>query len=56
MDKIWKTALRESISEVFSTMFFLVPEEDDTLAESLAGNRAQAWLEGWLEGDRSEPA
>ena len=52
MDKIWKTALRESISEVFSTMFFLVPEEDDTLAESLVGNRAQAWLEGWLEVTR----
>lgn len=52
MDKIWKTALRESISEVFSTMFFLVPEEDPSLAESLTGNRAQAWLEGWLEVTR----
>lgn len=49
MDKIWKTALRESISEVFSTMFFMVPEEDASLAGSLAGNSAGAWLEGWLE-------
>jgi hypothetical protein len=54
MDKIWKTALRESISEVFSTMFFLVPEEDAALAESLAGNSVDAWLEGWLEMTKGE--
>ncbi len=54
MDKIWKTALRESISEVFSTMFFLVPEEEPSLAESMAGYQAEAWLEGWLEVTRGE--
>jgi hypothetical protein len=54
MDKIWKTALRESISEVFSTMFFLVPEEDAELAGSLAGNPSAAWLEGWLEVTKGE--
>ena len=54
MDKIWKKALKESISEVFSTMFFLVPEEDASLAEALAGNQAGAWLEGWLEVTKGE--
>lgn len=49
MEQTWTTALRESISEVFSTMFFMVPEEDDSLAASLAGSQARGWLEGWLE-------
>lgn len=54
MDQIWTTALRESISEVFSTMFFMVPEEDESLAQSLAGNQARGWLEGWLEVTRGQ--
>ncbi len=49
MEKTWTKALRDSISEVFSTMFFLVPDEDTSLAQSLAGNQAKGWLEGWLE-------
>jgi hypothetical protein len=49
MEKTWTKALRDSISEVFATMFFLVPEEDPSLAQSLAANQAIGWLESWLE-------
>lgn len=54
MEKIWTTALRDSISDVFSTMFFLVPEEDPSLAQALADKPAQHWLEGWLEVKQQE--
>ena len=50
MEKTWMTALRDSISETFSTMFFVVPEIDEELAEreggfhgGMAGIRA-AWM------------
>jgi hypothetical protein len=49
MDKTWTKALRDSISEVFSTMFFMVPEEDEGLADRLAAEDAAGWLEGWVE-------
>jgi hypothetical protein len=53
MDKTWTTALKGSISEVFSTMFFMVPEEDEGLAERLTGEDAAGWLEGWVDITRS---
>ena len=49
MDKTWTKALRDSISEVFSTMFFMVPEEEEGLADRLAAEDAAGWLEGWVE-------
>lgn len=49
MEQTWTTALKDSISEVFSTMFFMVPEEDESLLQTLAGEPANGWLEGWLE-------
>jgi hypothetical protein len=35
-------------------MFFMVPEEDEPLAQSLAGDQAEGWLEGWLEVTRGQ--
>jgi hypothetical protein len=52
MPQKWTKALKGSISEVFSTMFFMVLEQDP---EILAANRAkpaQDWMEGRLEVTR----
>lgn len=49
METNWTTALKESISEVFSTMFFLVVSEEPSLLSEVAGRPASGWLEGWLE-------
>jgi len=54
MEKTWTKALKASISDVFSTMFFMVPEEDPGLCQEMAGEDAQGWLEGRVELVREE--
>ena len=49
MQANWKMALKESISEVYSTMFFMVPEPAPELETELAGQPAGDWLEGLVE-------
>lgn len=49
MDKSWKKALRDSISDTFSTMFFVVPESDENILEGAEGKPVGGWLEGWIE-------
>lgn len=54
MSKSWSTALKDSISEVFSTSFFLVPEsyaEPIEVAHALA---AKGWYEGFLDFVRQD--
>ena len=52
MPNKWMKALKGSISDVFSTMFFMVLEEDpETPAANRAGP-AEGWMEGWLEVTR----
>lgn len=49
METDWNRALRASISEVFSTMFFMVPEWDPELTLRVGGMKAGGWLEGLVE-------
>lgn len=49
MEQDWNRALRSSISGVFSTMFFMVPEWDPELALKLGGVKATGWYEGWVD-------
>ncbi len=48
MEKIWIKALKDSISEVFDTMFFMVPVPEPGLAEKVADLPASGWYEGSL--------
>ncbi len=54
MQKIWTKALRDSISDVFSTMFFMVPEEAPDLEQSLAREAERSWVEGWVDMEGPE--
>jgi len=54
MQKIWTKALRDSISDVFSTMFFMVPEEVPDLKESLDEGPPRSWIEGWIDMEGPE--
>ena len=56
MEKTWTKALKESISEVFSTMFFMVPEEEPSLLESLSPEMVDGWLHGQLEVEHEDKA
>lgn len=49
MEMNWTKALLASISETFSTMFFVVPERDEDLFSEVKGDQADDWLEGWIE-------
>ena len=49
MEINWKTALRDSISNTFSTMFFLVPNEISEESAELGGTEAAGWVEASLE-------
>lgn len=49
MPEQWTKALKESISDVFSTMFFIILSEDNSLLGETRGLGADGWLEGWLE-------
>ena len=49
MKENWIKALKDSISETFSTMFFMVPDEEEQLDEQIGGQPAQGWIEGWAE-------
>lgn len=49
MDQIWSKALKGSISDVYSTMFFMIPEEAPDLPDRLAGEPSAGWFAGWLE-------
>jgi len=49
MEKIWTKALKDSISEVFSTMFFMVPEEEPSVLESIDPQDMEGWLHGQLD-------
>jgi hypothetical protein len=53
MDKEWNRALRSAISDVFATMFFIVPEWDPELALKLATQKAGGWYEGWVDFERA---
>jgi hypothetical protein len=56
MEIQWAKALRSSLTQVFSTMFFMVPEADPELTHILGPDSAQGWYEGGilftLEGKR----
>lgn len=54
MQETWMKALKDSISEVFATMFFMVPEELEGLPAEIAQIDASGWLEGWVEMTRGE--
>ena len=54
MQKTWTKALRDSISDVFSTMFFMVPEEAPGLAQDLDQGRVRTWVEGWVDMEGPE--
>lgn len=54
MENNWSKALKDSISEVFSTMFFMVPEWEPVVEPELAASEAQGWLEGSLEVTRQK--
>ncbi len=49
MQKTWTKALRDSISDVFSTMFFMVPEEAPSLEQIPPAGGSQTWVEGWVD-------
>ena len=49
MENNWSMALKASISEVFSTMFFMVPEWDPELLPGLSAQKTDGWLEGKVE-------
>lgn len=49
MKESWTKALKDSISETFSTMFFLVPDEEPRLDEQAGLQPAQGWIEGWAK-------
>ncbi len=49
MEQDWNRALRTSISDVFATMFFVVPEWDPELTLRLGSTKATGWYEGWVD-------
>lgn len=52
MENEWIRALRNSISGVFSTMFFMVPEWDPELVLKVGPQKAGGWYEGWVDFER----
>lgn len=54
MQKSWNAALKDSISEVFSTSFFLVPESYPEPLEVAHALAAKGWLEGYLDFARGD--
>lgn len=53
METNWSSALKDSISEVFSTSFFLVPESYPDPPEMAHQMSADGWFEGYLDFTRS---
>jgi len=49
MDQTWTTALKGSISDTFSTMFFVVPEPDSEWEARLPTLPPEPWLEGTVD-------
>lgn len=49
MKESWIKALKDSISETFSTMFFMVPDEEPAPNGEIGLEPAQGWIEGWAE-------
>ncbi len=49
MDQTWTTALKGSISDTFSTMFFVVPELDAKWEAELPKLPPESWLEGMVD-------
>lgn len=54
MEIEWAQALRASLFQVFSTMFFMVPEADPELTHKLANGSAKGWLEGGVLYSRED--
>ena len=54
METNWSSALKASISEVFSTSFFLVPESYPDPPETAHQMSAEGWFEGFLDFSRAE--
>jgi hypothetical protein len=52
MENNWSKALRASISDVFSTMFFMVPEWDPELLPELGPQKADGWYQGMVVVNR----
>ncbi len=48
MEPNWTTALKISISDALSTMFFMVPEEHPALLDQISADDGQAWCFGWV--------
>lgn len=49
METSWSRALKASISDAFSTMYFMVPEWDPEVLAQAGGIKAAGWCEGWVE-------
>jgi hypothetical protein len=54
MENNWSKALRASISDVFSTMFFMVPEWDPELLPELGPQKAEGWHQGMVVVSRQQ--
>lgn len=54
MENNWSKALRASISDVFSTMFFMVPEWDPELLAELGPQKAEGWYQGMVVVSRQQ--
>ncbi len=54
MDSQWIRSLRASLAQVFSTMFFMVPESDPELGQKLGGAKALGWFEGSIRFQRQQ--
>ncbi|MFH1057417.1 MAG: chemotaxis protein CheX [Pseudomonadota bacterium] len=52
MESNWSRALKASISDAFSTMYFMVPEWDPEVLAEAGAQKAESWLEGRVEMNR----
>lgn len=54
MQTNWSSALKDSISEVFSTSFFLVPESFPEPPDTAYALSADGWFEGYLDFSKND--
>ena len=48
MEPNWTKALKISISDTLSTMYFMVPEDNPDMMKDLSDDSGQAWCFGWV--------
>ena len=56
MEPNWTKALKISISDTLSTMYFMVPEEHPALLDEISQDDKQAWCFGWVVVKSSDQA